>query len=101
MASEYFVFNNHTLVARQSNWPAGQYQALASKPQRGGRSVVDVPIITTKKGLRAATLADFDEYRVQPPPSMKPRYVKKDEFWASGQPLTGKRGAECKDGWDE
>lgn len=26
---------------------------------------------------------------------------KKDDFWATGTPRTGKNGAECKDGWDE
>ena len=62
----YAVLNEHTLgyvTDAQPNW----FGVLASKPQRGGYDPKNGPVsIANGAGLRPATLADFEFYRVCP-----------------------------------
>jgi len=69
----YYVANENTLCYRQSHWTGlgyVMYGVLAGLLLRGGHNHLDgpFPFNPAWDKLRPATLADFEIYRVVPPP---------------------------------
>ena len=70
MTSPYFVYENETLVSKVANEapaPYAWHQVLGSSIH--GRNWKDGPLVARTEQLKAATLADFDRFRVATPPN--------------------------------